>query len=353
MQLKRAVWIVPFVASLFLTSLFYTEVRSESGNCKYEDDHLSVTYVSDESDRDKSDIYLVSAKGNVRVNMTSEDGGLNIKPAWSLNGVDMVFQSNRDGNWEIYFISNDEETNLTQSPGDDTNPTWSPDGSRIAFVSNRDGNRQLYIFNFADGRVTRVITGQKNNFGPLWSPDGHQIAFFDALVDGKILLTDLATATTKTIVEMPETSELGWSPDGTQILFKSRADGDSDIYLLTIGTGEIVNLTNNSFDDFDPSWSPDGSKILFTSDPDGKSQIYVMDHDGQNVKNLSSNNYNDTDGRWSPTGLSISFESYRESTDDEIINSIYRMSPDGTNVLKLADHVMLFSSFWQPCRPKE
>lgn len=358
MLFKRALWIAPFMSLVFLTSLFFAQAQSEDMDCKFEDDHQNVTYVSEQSpyvseQSATSDIYTVSADGMVKVNFTYEHGGLNINPVWSPNSLDMAFQSNRDGNWEIYFISNAQSTNLTQNAADDTNPAWSPDGSRIAFVSNRDGNWQIYIFDFTDGNVTRVSTGLKNNFYPLWSPDGTQIAFYSSPIGTQISLLDLTTGATKTIVEMPVIGQFAWSPDGTQISFTSSADENSnkDIYLLTIDTGEIVNLTNNSFGAVNPRWSPNGSKILFWGGEGEKDQIFVMDRDGQNLKNLSSNNFNDRSATWSPTGLSIAFESTRETTDDEIINSLYRMSIDGTNVIKLADHVMRFSSFWRPCKP--
>jgi len=44
---------------------------------------------------------------------------------------------------------------LTHSPYGDIEPAWSPDGGRVAFQSNRDGNSEIYVMN-ADG------TGQHN-----------------------------------------------------------------------------------------------------------------------------------------------------------------------------------------------
>ena len=47
-------------------------------------------------------------------------------PAWSPDGTRLAFQTNRDGNWEIYSIAVDGTglTNLTRSPGQETTPAW-------------------------------------------------------------------------------------------------------------------------------------------------------------------------------------------------------------------------------------
>ena len=47
--------------------------------------------------------------------------------SWSADGARLVFQTNRDGNWEIYSIEIDQLTRLTDNLSDDSSPAWSPD----------------------------------------------------------------------------------------------------------------------------------------------------------------------------------------------------------------------------------
>jgi Tol biopolymer transport system component len=60
------------------------------------------------------------------------------------------------------------------------------------------------------------------------------------------------------------------------------------------------NLTNNADGDNNPRWSPDGSQIVFESNRDGDSEIYVMDADGGNTVNLTNNTTADISPEWRP-----------------------------------------------------
>lgn len=79
-------------------------------------------------------------------------------PVASPDGRQVVFMSQRDGNWEIYRIDTDgsDLQRLTQDGADDGLPTWSPDGRRLAFASNRGGQWHIWVMN-ADGTGQRPV----------------------------------------------------------------------------------------------------------------------------------------------------------------------------------------------------
>ncbi|MBA3733797.1 MAG: PD40 domain-containing protein [Actinobacteria bacterium] len=71
---------------------------------------------------------------------------------WSPDGSKLAFQSDRDGQSEIYVMNPDGtgQPRLTNDPGNDTSPAWSADGSTILFTTDRDGvgaDRKIFVMN--------------------------------------------------------------------------------------------------------------------------------------------------------------------------------------------------------------
>ncbi len=99
---------------------------------------------------------------------------------WCLRSHGCTFESDRDGNREIYVINADGtyQVRLTNNTATDMTPAWSPDGSKIAFRSYRDGNSEVYVMN-TDGTNPVNLTNNPDNYDgdPAWSPDGSKILF--------------------------------------------------------------------------------------------------------------------------------------------------------------------------------
>jgi len=59
---------------------------------------------------------------------------------------------------------------ITNNTAADTNPTWSPDGEWIAFQSNRDGQNEIYKLNVESGQVVRLTNNLASDADPDWLP---------------------------------------------------------------------------------------------------------------------------------------------------------------------------------------
>jgi TolB protein len=62
------------------------------------------------------------------------------------------------------------QTRLTTDPANDNLPSWSPDGRNIAFQSDRDGNGEVYVMN-VDGSGQMNLSNDSAHDG---EPDWHQ-----------------------------------------------------------------------------------------------------------------------------------------------------------------------------------
>jgi dipeptidyl aminopeptidase/acylaminoacyl peptidase len=100
-------------------------------------------------------------------------------PYWSPDGDQFAFNTNRDGNWEIYLMdtSGNGQQNITNNPADDFIPVWSPSGLNIVFESRRDGPLELYVMEASGNNQLRLTYNNSDNHFPDWSPDENQIIF--------------------------------------------------------------------------------------------------------------------------------------------------------------------------------
>jgi len=82
------------------------------------------------------------------------------------------FRSDRDGNFEIYFMNADgsAQTRVTNNKEDDFRGSWSPDGTQIVFISLRDGNAEIYRMNTDDSEQVNLTNSGGQDVGPAWQP---------------------------------------------------------------------------------------------------------------------------------------------------------------------------------------
>jgi Tol biopolymer transport system component len=232
-------------------------------------DGAQLAYSSSGAD---ADVWVINADGTGEHDVSNDPTGPDIQPAWSPDGGQIAFvKQNFDGTSAIWVMEADgsSQVQLTDAATINVHPSWSPDGSRIAFASTRAGNFEIYTIapdGSNPGRLTFTDTQQEDN--PNWSPDGLRLAY-----DGCVSATYPCPG----------------SPNNE--IFTMRADGSGR-----------RRLTDDPSIDLNPAWSPDGTQIVFRSDrsPDG-TELWKMDADGSNVVELTFGPYQGgVDPDWQP-----------------------------------------------------
>jgi len=224
-------------------------------------------------------------------------------------------------------------------------PALSPDGSQIVFLSSRDlFSIDMYLADAKTGKIIRrlIKTATNPRFDSLqflnssgsWDSKGERFVF-GGITKSEPVLVVVNTITGKrekevVFKELGEILNPTWSPDGRFVAFSALDGGLSDIFLFDLETEELKKLTDDPFSDLYPSWSPDGRTIAFVTDRFssdlsilniGDFQMALLDPGTGDIEQirgfLGAKNINP---QWAPDSKSLFFMSDRNG-----ISNVYRV----------------------------
>ena len=226
---------------------------------------------------------------------------INTNPAWSPDGRSIAYTSWLSGFPEVLvsYIYEGRMTRPANGNADDHNflPAFSSDGSQIAFMSNRDGNSDLYVVNTdGTGEVRRLTNHPAIDVSPTWSPNGQQVAFTSDRTGAPQIYvvgadgTGLRRLTYETYCDRPT-----WSPAPfNEIAYSSKTGPGHDIKVLDLATNEVRQLTYGLGSNESPSYSPNGRHVAFMSTRgSGLKQIYTIGRDGKGLRRVTSTGNNE------------------------------------------------------------
>lgn len=127
----------------------------------------------------KRDIMVMDADGSNVQPLTTNPASADYSPAWSPAGNQIAFVSNRNGNPDIFVVDtscignsdlcDQQAVDLTgDNQGDDLDPAWRPDGLQLVFASTRNSATDLYLVDVNGSNLTQITTGDGEKRFPSW-----------------------------------------------------------------------------------------------------------------------------------------------------------------------------------------
>jgi dipeptidyl aminopeptidase/acylaminoacyl peptidase len=258
-------------------------------------------------------------------------------------------QRSPDGNWVAYTVTrairetdkNDtdvwmvswdgrEQVQLTSTPDNETRPRWSPDGKYLSFLSSRQGAKtaQIWLLPRTGGEAARLTEIKAGVTDYAWSPDSRALALIVSDPDPSVPVEDEDPKDGQQKTQKPIVV--------SRYYFKSDSGGylrgqRSHLYLFDIAAKKAELLTPGRFDETSPVWSPDSRQIAFvrrhrdSGDVDimPNADVFVIDaRQGAEPRRLT-NTTTEEGGplSWSPDGRSIAYR-----LGDEVKYSAYEQA---------------------------
>ena len=167
--------------------------------------------------------------------------------------------------------------------------TWSPDGKTVAFISNLSGRNNLWLVNSEGGWPTQLTVSDERQTSPTWSPDGKWIAYISDYEGDEQSDIFLVSPKTGQVMNLTNTREIAeeepaWSSDGRYLAYmvkpKTSSVFEIDVYDTVLR--DVKHLTTGTAADrmnVSPIWSADGAFIVYTQEQakGTDSNIFIVD----------------------------------------------------------------------------
>jgi dipeptidyl aminopeptidase/acylaminoacyl peptidase len=235
------------------------------------------------------EIYTCPIAGSADPHPFLPGPGSRFNPKFSpVNPQQLICAVDFDGSERFHLLlldlSSGKSADLT--PDDALMPrfAWSPDGAQVAFISNRSGCFDVHILDLNTRKEHLTCTVGHPAWDVSWSPDGHRLAV-NAETNGQDNGIYLLKSNNHNRWKIESwdifNSRLNaknpsWSPDGKKLAFCATHDEFYQIGIFDVASGQITWLTDGAGDKTSPIWDAKGGRLVYVCSSGATSRLVIQ-----------------------------------------------------------------------------
>ena len=185
--------------------------------------------------------------------------------------------------------------------------------TRIVFVDEtgpKDRRVKRLAIMDQDGAGVRYLTrGDDLVLTPRFNPTTQEITYMSyGQGQPQVYLLNIETGQREIVGNFPGmTFAPRFSPDGQRVVMSLQQGSNANLFVMDLRSKQTTRLTDTPAIDTAPCYSPDSQYICFESDRGGSQQIYVMPANGGAARRISFGEGRHSTPVWSPRGDYIAF----------------------------------------------
>jgi serine/threonine-protein kinase len=240
------------------------------------------------TDDKESNVWIIDLAGDTAPRQLTL-GGSNRYPVWSADSQRVVFQSDREGDFGIFWQKADGTGTAERLTKPDQGlahipDSFSPDGTRLAYTAVKGTEAGVWIFSLQDKKSTAFAEKASAFIGrAAFSPDSHWLAY-QYSGNGATQIFVQPFPATGAMYPIAKGGQPFWSPDGRELIYNPAAGQ----------IGAISITTKPTFAFGEPVLLPGGTGGLQSKNPVTEPRVWDFAPDGKQLIGVADANSGQT-----------------------------------------------------------
>jgi Tol biopolymer transport system component len=214
-------------------------------------------------------LWVIDLRRGSKMRLTQDNETANFYPIWIRHGTQIIFASNRDGEWDLYTApaNGGPASKLLARKGAQFPQSEAADGT-IMFSERLQGTATDLFTLSPGGSVAPFIVSPATKLSGQYSPDGRIVAYIsDETGRDEVYLRLVAMPEEAVAVSTEGGGEPKWSPDGKELFYRR---GDA-FFVVNVNTGGGLSVGDaRKLFEMPAAWGRSANRAGYAVSSDGK-----------------------------------------------------------------------------------